>query len=101
MSDLALDGAASPQQRFQLWRQAAAGAADQDLRSRYTIAAIHDGQIRDLAGQDRNLPQGFGQCAAIVGISRQGAHARDDALVDGWGQTNLGAELAALAGFAL
>lgn len=74
MSDLGLDGAASPEQRFQLRRQAAAGAADQDLRFRHPMAAIpavHDGQLRGPASQDGHLLQGFGQSVAIVRISRK------------------------------
>ena len=103
MFNLWFYGAAPPQQCLQLWRQAQARAADQHFCRRYTVAAIaavHDGQIRSPTGQDRDLLQGFGQSVPIVGIARQGAHADDEALVDGSSQADLGPELIALAGLA-
>jgi hypothetical protein len=45
------------------------------------IAAVDDGQIGALVGQDFHLFQGFPQGVAIVGVARKAAHADHEALI--------------------
>ena len=57
VADFSLDGAAAAEVRGQLSWQAAPCAADQDRIPVRTMAAIDDGQIRALVGQDFHLFQ--------------------------------------------
>lgn len=102
--DLSFDSASSSQQRCQFCRQAPARSADQHFRARHAVAAIpafHDRQHWGLTCQDGHLLPGLGQGVAIVGIALQGTHAHNEALVDGGGQADVGAELVALVGLAI
>ena len=65
-----------------------------------TISAVDDGKRGHLARQDFDLFQRLWQSVAVIGISRQGPHADDEAFIDGGGEADLGAELVPLAGLA-
>ena len=45
------------------------------------IAAVADGEVGALVGQDFHLFQGFPQGVAIVGVARKAAHADHEALI--------------------
>lgn len=98
MADLCLDSAAAAKVSDQLRHQAASGAADQDTGSVLTVAAIaavDDGEVGALVGQDRHLFQCLPQSVAVIGIARKAAHADDEALVQRGGDADLAAELIA------
>ena len=84
VTNFGLDGAAAAEVGNQLWRQAAPRAADQDsgpVLAMAAIAAVDDGQIRALVGQDFHLFQRRAEGMAVVGIARKAAHADHKALV--------------------
>lgn len=96
MADLCLDSAAAAKVSDQLRHQAASGAANQDTGSVLTVAAIaavDDGEVGALVGQDRHLFQRLPQSVAVIGIARKAAHADDEALVQRGGDADLAAEL--------
>lgn len=98
VTDFGLDGAAAAKVGDQLWRQAAPGAADQDacpVLAMAAIAAVDDGQIRALVGQDFHLFQCRAEGMAVVGIARKAAHADDEALVQRGCHADLAAEFIA------
>ncbi len=104
VADFGFDGAASAKVRDQPWRQAAAGAADQNagfVLAMAAVSTVYDGQIGALVGQGCNLFEGLFQGVAVVGIARKAAHADHEALVQRGGDADLAAELIADACLAL
>jgi hypothetical protein len=98
MTDFSLDGAASAEVSDQLWREAAAGAADPNTGRFNTVAAISaadDGQIGALLGQDFRLFERRSEGVTVVWIARKAAHADDKARVQRGGHADLAAEFIA------
>lgn len=71
MADLGFDCAAAAEVCHQIWRKAAPCAADKDARFCFTLAAVDDGQIGALVGQDGDLFQRFFQGVAVVRVARK------------------------------
>ena len=84
VADFSLNDASAAEVGDQLRCQAAPCAADQHAGpglGMAAIAAVDDGQIGALVGQDFHLFQGFPQGVAIVGVARKAAHADHEALI--------------------
>lgn len=104
VADFCFDGAAAAEICDQLWCEAAPRAADQDAGPVFivtAIAAVDDGELGALVGEDFDLLQGFLQGVAIVGVARKAAHADHEAFVQRGGDTDLATEFIAHLGLAL
>ena len=84
VADFGFYGASAAKVGDQFWCKAASRAADHDAGfhlAMAAIAAVDDGQVGALVGQDFHLFQRVPQGVAIVGVARIATHAENEVLV--------------------
>ena len=87
VADFGFYGASAAQVGDQFWCEAASRAADHDAGfhlAMAAIAAVDDGQIGALVGQDRHLLQRLAKGVAIVGVAGKADLVNDPIIVTQW-----------------